>query len=90
MKNVYMVSKYFTVLLADETKFSNPCHALKSSVAVKGLMFPHRLYFCSQKMLATYVYDYLVAILFSDFCFCRQAEMMPFNRNILKSRSTRS
>ena len=35
-----MVSKY-SVLLNSKTKFLNPCHALKNSVAVKGLMiFP--------------------------------------------------
>ena len=32
-----MVSKHFTVLLINKTKFPNPCHALKNSVAVKGL-----------------------------------------------------
>ena len=32
-----MISKYFTVLLVDKIKFTNPCHALKSSVVVKGL-----------------------------------------------------
>ena len=34
----YMVSKYFTALLINKTnKFPHPCHALKNSVAVKGL-----------------------------------------------------
>ena len=32
-----MISKYFTVLLVNKTNFSSPCHALKNSVAVKGL-----------------------------------------------------
>ena len=32
-----MVFKYFTVLLVNKTKLSNPCYALKNSVAVKGL-----------------------------------------------------
>ena len=36
---VYMVSKYFTVLLVNKTKFSKLCHALKNSVAVKGLKY---------------------------------------------------
>ena len=30
-EHLYMVSKYLTVLLVDKTKFSNPCHALKST-----------------------------------------------------------
>ena len=36
--NLYMVSEYFTVLLIYKTKFLNPCHALKNSVVVKGLI----------------------------------------------------
>ena len=32
-----MVSKYFSVLLINKTKFPNPCHAVKNSAAVKGL-----------------------------------------------------
>ena len=33
-----MVSKYFTALLVYKTKFSNPCHALKNCIVVKGLI----------------------------------------------------
>ena len=33
-----MVSKYFQVLLINKTKFPNTCHALKNSVAVKGII----------------------------------------------------
>ena len=32
-----MVSKNYTALLVYKIEFSNPCHALKNSVAVKGL-----------------------------------------------------
>ena len=40
-EHIYLciVSKYFTVSLINKTKFSNPCLALKSSIAVKGIIF---------------------------------------------------
>ena len=42
-----MVSKYFTVVLINEAKFSNPCHALQNGAAVKGLK-GHTYILCKQ------------------------------------------
>ena len=52
----YMVSKYFTVLLINKTKFPNPCHALKNSVAVKRLIIMafYSLYITTKTECSTY------------------------------------
>ena len=43
-----MVSKYFTVLLVNKT---NPCHALKNSIAVKGLNKMHNYLLCEHTVV---------------------------------------
>ena len=69
-----MVSKYFITLLVYKTKFSNPCHALKNSVAKKGLR--------SDCKFAVSVSDWMTLYSISN---RQQTNVLEINTHVLKT-----